>query len=99
MIYDNIWELLCDMKLNNSGEILCADQLTCLSFGWVDQNTERVWEIKLQDVKLSIEDIGDEDTVAKVIKHFSTPGGRSKILELLNDLPHLERLCKLKAFW
>ena len=89
------------MKKNNSGEVICADNPRTLMQGWIDKNTGQFWQINIEHFRQSSYFMGEENAkkLRANIGCNASMENRAKILELLDDLRILERLCKLKAFW
>ena len=96
MLFTNIWELLKDMRLHGSGNIICADSPPY--YGWVDQKTEREWKIALWDAFNTLR-LADPISVKMVSESFNLADSRKQLVGLLDKLPCMERLNKLKAFW
>lgn len=96
MIFKNIWELLYDMRVHGSNDILCADNPQFLLMGWICVKTEKMWEISISDYRSSVK-FGDSDSIKILNSAMLTD--RAKIIDLLDKLPLLERLNKLKAFY
>ena|ERR1700677_3466075 len=98
MIFENIWHLLYDMRLHSSSEVICADNPQFLTFGWICMKTEKQWEITVQNYRSSVK-LGDPNSIKSLDSMMSNTKDRSKIIELLDKLPFLERINKLKAFY
>ncbi len=95
--FTNIWELFFDMRISGSDDILPADFIPMR--GWVCQKNEIYWQISLYNASLSLK-MGDHESIEAVNNFFSLPGDeRGSIVKLLNNLPALEKLNDLKAFW
>lgn len=90
MIFTNIWDLLKDMHDSGSSDILCADRVDgILGYGWVCQQTEKVWAISFANVSRTGNLKGPQNSIL-LKEYFSTAESRRKILELLTKLPCLQ---------
>lgn len=85
MKFDNIWDLLKDMKNSGSIEILCADGVDGPGFGWVCQVTGRVWAISSVDVGRTGNQASVKDV--KILRaYLSNAEGRKKVAEMVDIL-------------
>lgn len=49
-------DIIKHIKENPDCEIIVADELTKLYYGWADIKTEKVWKIKIKDFRASVDD-------------------------------------------
>ena len=85
MIFTNIWDLLKDMYASGSTNILCADGAEGVGFGWVCQETEKVWTISLPNFSRTGNQANIKDV--KILKSYMcSSAGREKIVEMLDIL-------------
>lgn len=86
MIFTNIWDLLKDMHASGSHNLLCADGVDgILGFGWVCQDTEKVWAISLANVARTGNQADIKDV--RILKaYIANCDGRRKIVEMLDIL-------------
>ena len=104
MLFTNIWELLYDIKISGVRDILNADNPIKSELGWISQefidlSKEIVsWEISLSDFKKTLQ-CGDEKSILILRKYFFNKRNQLSIIQLVDSLPNLERLMKLKVFW
>lgn len=96
MIFTNIWELLIDMRIYGSDEILCADIPP--TYGWVCQKTEKEWRISLRDASSSLR-LCDAKSIKMLTEAFNSAAARQNITKFLDALPFLERWNRLRVFW
>lgn len=91
MIFSNIWDLLEDMRASGSTNILCADGVDgVVGFGWVCQDTEKVWAISMANTSRTGNLQGRENSVL-LQQYLSTAENRRKIVELLDTAPYLQQ--------
>lgn len=86
------------MRLHSSPDILCADDPQFFMIGWICMKTEKQWQITLENYCSSIK-LGDLNSRKMLDSLMQSTKNRSKIIELLDELPFLERLNKLKVFY
>jgi hypothetical protein len=108
MLYDNFDDLLFDMYLSKSEDILSADEPKHLIMGWVSLTKNHYWQIRLQSVRELYKIIGhSENKYNKLtIEMFQSNKSRAEINKFLNKYypyfiekrPELPKYMKLRAF-
>lgn len=85
MIFTNIWDLLNDMRSHGSKNIICADGVDgVLGYGWVCQDTEKVWAISFSDFIKTVSQ--HEEHLEVLTQYFSSAENRRNIRDLLDKL-------------
>ena len=108
MLYDNFDDLLFDMYLSKSEDIISADEPQQLIMGWVSCAKNYYWYIRLKTVRNLFEIIRhSENKYDKLtIEMFQSGKSRTEINKFLNEYypyfiekrPELPKYMKLRAF-
>jgi len=98
--YSNIWIMLCDMMGQDGYDICMHDDPCNMMLGWFNFCTEELWQIHISNIKSSLNQ-ADQYSRKKAMEYISSHECRNSIIKLLNrhEIPYLERISKLKAFF
>ena len=97
MLYTNIYELLADILSSGQKDIICDDLPKQLIIGWKSESTEQSWQIRIRDYRLSRELDEQGFVILKELIHSFDK--RNNIVEMLESIPIVVKLSKMKAFW